>query len=410
MYNLLSNAFKFVNPGGRIEINLACREAEPARGSNGQRNFVELTVKDTGQGMPEEDLKNIFNRFYQESKDVTRISHTEGSGIGLAYSKKLVELHHGDISVQSEQGQGSSFIIRFPVGKDHLSDDEIKEEMNFQLKMDYHGLSGAIQDEIPMMEIVTDVNDNMPILLVVDDNPMICNVIVEKFQQEYQVVTAGNGIEGLEKARKYVPDIIISDILMPGMDGIEFCRNIKEELLTCHIPVIMLTAKSDDDSQIEGIRTGADAYISKPYNPEILQATLRNLINSRKILLNKFYGKEQFIPSEVVSNKMDEKFLNRLISLIEKSAEEETIDITDLCREIAMSRSALYRKLKALTGNSIQDFIRMVKLRKASRMLLETTLAITEIACQSGFPNTKHFSTSFRKQFGKTPSEYRQRN
>jgi AraC-like DNA-binding protein len=196
---------------------------------------------------------------------------------------------------------------------------------------------------------------------------------------------------------------------MPGMDGIEFCRTVKEDLLTCHIPVIMLTAKSDDDSQIQGIRTGADAYIAKPYNPQILQATLRNLVNSRKILLNKFYGKEQFIPSEVVSNKMDEKFLNKLIGLIEESAEEENIDITHLCREIAMSRSALYRKLKALTGNSIQDFIRMVKFRKASRMLLETNLTIAEIAYQSGFPNTKHFSTSFRKQFGKTPTEYRQR-
>ncbi len=410
LYNLLSNAFKFVNPGGRIEINLAFREIEAAKEPQGQRSFLELVVKDTGQGMSVDDLKNIFNRFYQESKDATRTQHTEGSGIGLAYSKKLVELHHGEISVQSEQGKGASFIILLPVGKGHLNDDEIKEEINFQLIMDYQGLSGVFNDESPFSENVPVVNENMPILLVVDDNPMICKVIAEKFHQEYQVITAGNGIEGLEKARKFVPDIIISDILMPGMDGIEFCRKIKDELLTCHIPVIMLTAKSDDDSQIEGISTGADAYIAKPYNPEILQATLRNLVNSRKVLLNKFYGKEQFVPSEVVSNKIDEKFLNRLIGLIEEYAEQETIDISVICREIAMSRSALYRKLKALTGNSIQDFIRMVKLRKASRMLLETTQTISEIAYQSGFPNTKHFSTTFKKQFGKTPSEYRQQN
>ncbi|MFZ4521290.1 MAG: hybrid sensor histidine kinase/response regulator transcription factor [Bacteroidales bacterium] len=410
MYNLLSNAFKFVYPGGKIEINLAVAESVSTRQHGGNGNFLEITVKDTGQGMSQEDLKNLFNRFYQESKDINKTQNAEGSGIGLAYSKKLVELHHGEISVQSEQGAGSSFIIRLPIGKDHLTDDEIREELNFQLKMDYHGLSEAIHDDVPRTVVVQQEDVNNPILLVVDDNPMICNVIADKFQNEYQVIIAANGIEGLEKARKYVPDVIISDILMPGMDGIEFCQNIKQELLTCHIPVIMLTAKSDDDSQIQGIRTGADAYIAKPYNPDLLQATLRNLVNSRKVLRNKFYGKEEFVPSEVVSNKMDEKFLNKLITMIEASAEEETIDISDLCREIAMSRSALYRKLKALTGNSIQDFIRMVKLRKASRMLVETTLTISEIAYQSGFPNTKHFSTSFRKQFGKTPSEYRQRS
>ncbi|MCX6267334.1 MAG: ATP-binding protein [Bacteroidetes bacterium] len=408
MYNLLSNAFKFVYPGGKIEINVTFRELEPSREIHSQRGYIEIEVKDTGQGMSQEDLKNIFNRFYHESKDLNKTQNTEGSGIGLAYSKKLVELHHGEITVQSEKGEGSSFIVRLPAGKDHLADDEIKEEVNFQLKLDYPGLAGVIQDAVPETEKAPVVNENMPILLVVDDNPMICNVIAEKFQQDYQVITARNGIEGLEKARKYVPDVIISDVLMPGMDGIEFCRNIKDDLLTCHIPVIMLTAKSDDDSHLQGITTGADAYISKPYNPDILQATLLNLVNSRKVLRNKFYGKEQFIPSEVVSNKMDEKLLNKLIGMIEESSEEESIDITNLCREIAMSRSALYRKLKALTGNSIQDFIRMVKLRKASRMLLETTFTISEIAYQSGFSNTKHFSTSFKKQFGKTPSEYRQ--
>lgn len=409
MYNLLSNAFKFVYPGGKIEINLACREMEPSRGSSGQRGYLEIVVKDTGQGMSQEDLKNLFNRFYQESKDINKTQNAEGSGIGLAYSKKLVELHHGAIMVKSEQGSGSSFIIKLPVGKDHLNDDEIKEELNFQLKMDYQGLSGAIYEEGPGSVPSPVFDENIPILLVVDDNPMICRVLADKFQDEFQIITAGNGIEGLEKARKYVPEAIISDILMPGMDGIEFCQKIKDELLTCHIPVIMLTAKSDDDSQIEGIKTGADAYIAKPYNPEILQATLKNLVNSRKVLRNKFYGKEQFIPSEVVSNKMDEKFLNKLIGMIEDSSDDESIDIADICREVAMSRSALYRKLKALTGNSIQDFIRIVKLRKASAMLIETTLTISEISYQSGFPNTKHFSTSFKKQFGKTPSEYRQR-
>jgi len=407
VYNLLSNAFKYVNPGGAIVIEIASRNSDNSRGGNGIAGFVEITVRDTGQGISPQEINQVFDRFYQESKARSQNQKLEGSGIGLAYSKKLVEMHHGDIWVKSEEGVGSSFTFKLPVGKDHLRDDEIREDLNLQLKMDYQRLSGISSEETPRREMISELDETIPVLLVVDDNPMICQVIYEKFQGTYQVVTAGDGIEGLEKARKFVPDVIISDILMPGMDGIEFCQRIKEELLTCHIPVILLTAKSGEESQIEGIKTGADAYISKPYNPEILQATVFNLINTRKTLRNKFYGKEQFIPAEVVSNKMDEKFLNKLIQLIEERSEEESVDIAVLCREIAMSRSALYRKLKALTGNSIQDFVRIVKLRKASRMLLESNASIAEIAFQAGFSNTKYFSTAFKKQFGKTPSLFR---
>jgi YesN/AraC family two-component response regulator len=232
-------------------------------------------------------------------------------------------------------------------------------------------------------------------------------VIANKFGKAYHVLTASNGKMGLEEAKMHMPDIIISDIMMPEMDGIQFCQKIKSDFSTSHIPVILLTAKSGDENQIQGLKTGADAYISKPYNPELLQVTIDNLTTNRKLLRTKFAEQPNFVPAEVVSNKMDEQFLVKIIQLIENDLDSDTLDVTKLSREVAMSRSVLYRKLKALTGNSIQDFVRVVKLRKAARLLLESDSPISDVAFQSGFSNSKHFSTAFKRQFGKTPSEYR---
>ena len=375
--------------------------------ANERGNYIEIAIRDSGIGIAPEDIIMIFDRFYHVSKTMGVDRKIDSSGIGLAYCKRLVELHHGEIKAESEIGKGSSFLVSLPIGKDHLGDAEIKEEVNFNLKMDYQGFSGEIVDMPVSDSGALPPDDKMPILLVVDDNPQVCRVIAEKFRPAFRVLTAANGTGGLEIARQYLPDIIISDIMMPGMDGIEFCQNIKEDILTSHIPVLLLTAKSGDENQIIGIKTGADAYISKPYNPDLLQVTIENLITSRKLLRNKFTGQPNFIPSEVVSNKLDEQFLVNIISLIENDSDSDTLDVTKLSREMAMSRSVLYRKLKALTGNSIQDFVRIVKLRKAARMLLESDFPISEIAYLSGFANSKHFSTAFKRQFSKTPSEYR---
>jgi ligand-binding sensor domain-containing protein/signal transduction histidine kinase/DNA-binding response OmpR family regulator len=405
IFNLLSNAFKYADEGGTIVIMV--KQGEPA-GKSFPGGSVEISVRDNGPGIAPEDLQHLFERFYHgKRKDGTQLK-TENSGIGLAFSKRLVELHHGEISVSSEPGMGSLFMVKLPVGKDHLAEEEIREEVSYKLRLDYHGLSGEFDENETVVQDSVSADDKLPILLVVDDNPMICQVLTEKFSASYQVATAKNGLEGLEKAEKYIPDVIISDILMPEMDGITFCQRIKANISTSHIPVVLLTAKSGEDTQILGIKTGADAYIAKPYNPELLQATVENLISSRKILRNKFSGREQFVPAEIVNNKLDEQFLLKLIKLIENDQEPDGIDILGLCREMAMSRSVLYRKIKALTGNSIQDFVRIVKLRKASRLLTDPSLSIADIAFQSGFANTKHFSTAFKKQFGKTPSEFRQ--
>lgn len=406
-FNLLSNAFKYTEESGTVEILVKERKIAEVQDVKSPSSYLETIVRDTGVGIAPEELGLVFERFYQLTKKEGADPKIDSSGIGLAYTKRLVDLHHGTISASSEYGKGSSFSVLLPLGKNHLTDSEIKEDINYQLKMDYEGLSGAIFDLQPSSENIAERDDNMPVLLVVDDNPQICKVIADKFSAAFQVLTAANGSIGLESAQKYLPDIIISDIMMPEMDGIQFCQKIKQDIRTSHIPVILLTAKSGDENQIIGMKTGADAYISKPYNPDLLQVTMENLITNRKLLRNKFSDQPNFVPAEVVSNKLDEQFLVKIIHLIEDDLDSDTLDVTKLSREVAMSRSVLYRKLKALTGNSIQDFVRIVKLRKAARLLLESDNAIADIAFQSGFSNSKHFSTAFKRQFGKTPSEYR---
>jgi signal transduction histidine kinase/ligand-binding sensor domain-containing protein/CheY-like chemotaxis protein/AraC-like DNA-binding protein len=407
LFNLLSNAFKCTPEGGSIRLIYQVSNTKHNADSGDNLPFAEIIVSDNGIGIPEEDRNRIFEGFFQSNhKDIAK-AKGESSGIGLAFSKRLVELHHGSINVTSELGRGAEFIVRIPLGKDHLSNEEIKDDASYQFKIDYSTLTEKGSPITQSPEITWSLDDKKPVMLVVDDNLDVSQIIADKFRNKFTVLTGSDGREGLELALRYLPDIIISDIMMPVMDGLEFCTKLKENVITSHIPVILLTAKSGEDSQITGLITGADAYISKPYNPELLQVTVENLLQSRKILRSKFAGKVDFFPAEVTNNKLDEDFLQKVISKIEKESDIESVDVIGLCREVGMSRSALYRKLKALTGNSIQDFVRMVELRKAARMLLETQLSISEVAYQCGFTNAKHFSTSFRKQFGKTPSEFR---
>jgi len=408
MFNLLSNAFKYTDDGGRIAIEVNVADSFDSKFRKINQRFLEIKVTDSGAGIAPDEIGQIFQRFYQGKKSQGQSAKIDSSGIGLAFTNRLVELHHGSIAATSELGKGSVFLVKIPLGKDHLKDDEIKEDSNFQLKMDYQEIAGTYQKkEVSPDDELTSLDDKFPILLVVDDNPQICKIIEDKFKSSFRVISANNGLQGLKEANDNLPDVIISDIMMPGMDGIEFCRKVKDNLLTCHIPVILLTAKSGDENLIIGMKTGADSYISKPYNPDILRVTVHNLISNRKLLRSKFAGEPQLFPSEVVSNKLDEQFLTKIISLVENDVDSDTIDVTKLSRELAMSRSVLYRKLKAITGNSIQDFVRVVKLRKAARLLIDTDHPIADIAFESGFSNSKHFSTAFRKQFGKTPSEYR---
>ncbi|TFH38621.1 MAG: hybrid sensor histidine kinase/response regulator [Bacteroidia bacterium] len=407
VFNILSNAFKYTNEGGSILVEIGKDNHPDERARRGETEYLQIRFMDSGRGIARDEIDYIFDRFNNPVPSTGNSPKPEGSGIGLAFSKRLVELHHGKISVKSEEGKGAEFIISFPLGKDHLADSEIKGDNEYHLKLDYHSIENDSRfDGNDIVNIVPNKRSK-PIMLIVDDNPAVCQVITEKFHSGFTVISASDGKAGIQKARLYLPDIVISDIMMPYLDGFEFCNLVKTNMSTSHIPVILLTAKSGEEDQIHGYTTGADAYIAKPYNPELLRATVDNLMNSRKILRKKYIDQANNIPSELFENKLDEEFLRKLVETIESEKFSENLDVATLCNELGMSRSVLYRKIKMLTDNSIQEFVRIVKLRKAARLLLSAGNPISDIAFVSGFSNTKHFSTAFKKLYGKTPSQYR---
>ncbi|MDF1572036.1 MAG: two-component regulator propeller domain-containing protein [Bacteroidales bacterium] len=418
MFNLLSNAFKFTDDGGQIRIILdmvqrkMVSEHVAEKKMSGENlltvEYVVISVFNTGEGIPEEELGLIFDRFYQSGrKDETRSNRQKGSGIGLAYSKRLVELHGGIIGVTSNPETGTIFNVELPTGEQHFTAEEKTQEnpQGYQLRID----SSEIKNELFLsaFDAPDKLREGLPLVLIVEDNPSIIRMIRDQEGDVYNFVAAPNGREGLTMADKYMPDLIITDLMMPVMNGIEFTEKIKSELATSHIPVIMLTAKTDDETQIAGLDHGADAFIKKPYNPEVLKLTIRNLLESRQLLKKKFSGFNTLVPEEVTSNRLDEKFLDKLINVIEARSGETELDVVSVSREMGMSRSVLYRKIKSISGYTIQEFVRVCKLKKAANLLINSQESISEIAYSSGFSNAKHFSTRFRKHFGVTPTEFR---
>lgn len=418
MFNLLSNAFKFTDDGGQIRISLDMVNKEPTAadgmlkkqggGLEKTVDYVVISVFNTGEGIPEEDLGLIFERFYQSGrKDDTVSERQKGSGIGLAYSKRLIELHGGTIGVTSHPEKGTIFNVELPTGEEHFSPDEKMQDnpRGYQLKID----SSEINNELFLsaFDAPEKLRDGLPLILIVEDNPSIIRMIRDQEGDNYNFVAAPNGREGLTMADRYMPDLIITDLMMPVMDGIEFTEKIKSDLATSHIPVIMLTAKTDDETQIAGLDHRSDAFIKKPYNPDVLKLTIRNLLESRQLLKKKFSGFNTLVPEEVTSNRLDEKFLDKLINVIDARSGETELDVVSVSREMGMSRSVLYRKIKSISGYTIQEFVRVCKLKKAANLLINTHESISEIAYSSGFSNAKHFSTRFRKHFGVTPTEFR---
>ncbi len=419
VFNLIDNAFKFTDCDGFIRVGIN----QNAQGYTGFQKkfkdklkkktgseFIEIYVEDSGKGIALAEQKAVFDRFYQVSDQEDLSDYIPGTGIGLAYSKKLVELHKGEITVQSEPGRGSRFTIRLRKGREHLVNDEKVEfrKQNYVQQIDSEVLSSRSVLKEPDIKLFSDLAvSGKPLMLIVEDSADIRDYLSVEFSDEFRIVEAWNGKVALEIARNSLPDIIISDIMMPVMDGINLCRELKNNTLTCHIPVILLTAREGEKNMIEGLETGADAYITKPFNAAILNITVKNLVKSRKELRNKFKGIETIIPDEIVNNKLDHNLMELLISVIEKHIASSELDVNKLSSEIGMSRSVLYRKVKALTGYSIQDFLRIVRLKKAAQILTEGNISISEVAYMVGFTNAKHFSTSFKKLFGKSPTEFR---
>ena len=392
--NLLSNAFKFTRDGGSISVEVTGKFEKE----------VEIKIRDTGIGIPQDQIEKIFDRFYQ----VNRLSEedTPGTGIGLALVKELIELHHGKISVDSTEGKGSQFMFTIPLAKENYVSvnitgssfdlTEYKLE-NYKLPLESEPSNGNI-DRI--------YQDKEQIILVVEDNTDVRNFITENLAKNFRVLESGDGEEGWENALVSIPDLIISDIRMPKLDGIDLCKKLKFDERTSHIPVILLTAKAEEHDKLKGLNVGADDYITKPFDYNELNARINNLILQRTKLRKKFSSQITLQPKDISITSADERFLNKVMDLIENNISDSSLNVKKLSDEIGMSRVQLFRKLKALTDQSVVDFIRSMRLKRALKLLENSSGNISEIAYNVGFNNPAYFSECFRKQFGKLPSEY----
>ena len=405
IFNLLSNAFKFTPNNGKIKIRISVTEKNSKKGE-----FVKIEIKDSGKGIPKKNLSFIFDRFYQIERDE---SSRSGTGIGLALAKSVIELHKGSIKVKSKEKEGTSFVILLPFGKKHLSKEQIIKEIheietvNFYEEATISSLKEKSETDVSEK---VEINSELPIILIVEDNPEVRVFVKQIFQNNNNILEADNGEKALEIAKNNSLDLIISDVMMPIMNGIELCEKIKTNVITSHIPVLLLTAKTSQDSQKEGYKTGADAYVTKPFDSSILEQKVKNLLKTRQNLIKKLKKDIILKPKELEITSADEIFLKKSISLIEQNINNADFSINDFITEIGMSRSALYRKLKALTGQSITEFIRTIKLKRAAQLISQTKRTISEIAFSLGFNDLKHFRKSFQKLFNELPSQYRLNN
>jgi len=386
-----------------------------------ENNKVEIKIKNYGIGIPEAELPKLFDRFYQVDSSHTK--QYEGSGIGLALTKELIELHRGTIRVESRivQGKGDTewteFTLTLPLGRAHLKDEEVISSLTDTV-VEPDSVDNSLKDEISIeeedfykskslieSEILADISRTT--ILVVEDNYDMREYIKESLSEIYQVEEAINGEQGVRIAQKIIPDLIISDLMMPKMDGNELTRILKNDERTSHIPVIILTAKSGQENKIEGLQTGADDYLTKPFDLQELRVRVENLINLRVKLQEKF-SKGEFLSKRLPGKKLksiDEKFLARVIEVIEKHLSEEEFSIEECSFEIGMSRNHLYKKLKALVGKSPSQYVRTVKLHRAKEMIEEEKGNISEVAYSVGFSSPAYFSRCFKEEFGYPPSE-----
>ncbi len=424
--NLLSNAFKFTSEGGSVRVSLRgvppgmtmklsdfrseerlLQQTEP-RNDMVMSGYAEVSVADTGIGIPPEQLDKVFDRFYQVDASQTR--EHEGSGIGLALVKELVELHHGTIHVRSEVGKGTTFTIRLPLGRDHLKDDEIVE-MRVNVGPAIREVGGALVDKAgggPEGEAEPEkVEGENPIVLVVEDNADVRTYIRGYLASAYQVTEAKDGAEGIEKALELIPDLIISDVMMPRKDGYEVCRALKRDEKTSHIPIILLTAKAASENKIEGLETGADDYLIKPFEPKELLARVKNLINLRRKLRERFKVSVPLRPGEIAVTSMDDAFLNKVMASVEQHMGDESFHIEELSALVGMSRRQLHRKLTALTNQGPGEFIRYLRLHRAMDLLRKGAGTVSEVAYSVGFIDPSYFSKCFQQQFGTPPSGVR---
>jgi signal transduction histidine kinase/DNA-binding response OmpR family regulator/ligand-binding sensor domain-containing protein len=399
MNNLLSNALKFTPEGKSVEVIVRC--SVRSEGGNNEIDYVEINVTDTGPGISTEHLPNIFNRFYRADN-----SHAvEGTGIGLALVWELTQLHHGTIVVESMPGIGTQFTLSIPIGRTAYKPEEIAESpAGITMKEGYTITESSTGHEASSPEVIV---DGKPIVLVVEDNADLRVYIREFLATNYAVHEAGDGREGFERATEIIPDIVISDVMMPEMDGVELCRALKQDVRTSHVPVILLTARAGTDSKIEGLETGADDYVTKPFDAKELLARVKNLIESRKQLRKKFSAGMVLKPGDVAVTSLDDRLLKNIMTVIERNMARDEFSVDDLAKDVCLSRSGLNRKVHALTNLTPVELIRYVRLQRAREMLENNGGTVADIAYQVGFTSPAYFSSCFHERFGVIPSQVR---
>ena len=392
LFNLLSNAFKHTPANGEVRLEGAIRTIE------GKRHTC-IDVTDNGKGIQEKDKEKIFERFYQSGSGLDDMG---GTGIGLSYSKSIVELHKGSIRVESVPGERTCFSVMLPLDELQSMDSGKKEinRLNADELLEYEKLTGNLVTE------EASPNTQKPTVLVVDDESEFRNIIKDVLQRDYLILEASNGSDGLETASRGQVDIIISDVMMPGLNGYEFCKKVKTDMQLCHIPFILLTALEEMDSQIRGVEHGADSYISKPFNLKYLEVTVQKLIENRNKLKSHF---TQFssLPTDVHISDIDAEFIESVNRAISENLDDSSFGVEELAAAVNLSTSQLYRKLKLLTGQIPNAYLRNYRLQAAADILAGNPgISVKSVMYEVGIESASHFSHAFKKKFGYSPSEF----
>jgi signal transduction histidine kinase/AraC-like DNA-binding protein len=402
--NLLTNAFKFTPENGKINFIVRLTEKNKQKQGN---NFLEIIVQDSGRGIPSGQLDNIFDRFYQVED--SKGNGKGGTGIGLSLTKELITLQYGKIKVESKLNKGCVFTVKLPLGKNHLGEHEYIIKKPEEIKDDSLLIKSRLSENKSLNKLEQGdiaMDSDMPVILIIEDNDDVRHHIAGNFGEGHIIRQAKHGKEGLEKAGAFIPDLIISDIIMPEMDGIELCKRLKSDVSTSHIPLILLTAKADIDNKIKGLETGADDYITKPFNMKELVARSINLIEQRKKLRDKYTGQVEMEPAKVVVKSADEKFLKHTVEVIEKNMGDYDFDVNNLFPEMNMSRMQLFRKLRALVNQTPGELIRSMRLKRAAQLIKQNFGNIAEVAYEVGFNNLSYFAKCFKEKYGTLPSEF----
>ena len=414
LMNIFSNAFKYTPEQGEITVSLSTGRDATRR--DPLKEYFEITVTDSGIGLDREKIERIFERFYQIDNDVTKSNF--GTGIGLHLSRSLVELHHGIILAENrEDAPGSRFVIRIPLGSAHLRTDELEDVEALITphavlvkpeKTDLEEVFEEGEGEEDEESKKTGKAKNRMRILIVEDEEEILSYLKEELEGDYRIMTRKNGREAYDTILADTPDLVISDIMMPEMDGLSLCRKIKQNTNVNHVPVILLTAKSKPEDTMEGMATGADAYMVKPFNTELLKSTIANLLANRKLLKSKFSGAQQQEDKvqKLSMKSADEILMSKIMKVINENLSNPDLNVEMLAANVGLSRVHVHRKLKELTNLSARDFIKNIRLQQAAALLKEKKLTVSEVAYATGYTNLSHFSSSFKEVHGMSPKEY----